>query len=151
MAIPGRLELPTCGSADACGNEFVASWNHHPGGSFLLYFIGTDFRSQELKMIQRVMAEVLVGLAVLVGLLVAGPAAAQTTTPSSEKQETGCNTSAAATSGSAGQTTSNSMAMEKSAILPSAGGHANSAAPTVQSGGKPMEVRPDCPPDSKPK
>lgn len=102
-------------------------------------------------MIQRVMAEVLVGLAVLVGLLVAGPAAAQTTTPSSEKQETGCNTSAAATSGSAGQTTSNSVAMEKSAILPSAGGHANSAAPTVQSGGKPIEVRPDCPPDSKPK
>ncbi|MBA4034205.1 MAG: hypothetical protein C0480_06330 [Bradyrhizobium sp.] len=96
------------------------------------------------------MAEVLVGSAVLVGLLVASPAAAQTTAPSSEKQETSCNTSAAATSGSAGQT-SNSMAMEKSAILPSAGGHANSAAPTVQSGGKPMEVRPDCPPDSKPK
>ena len=101
-------------------------------------------------MIQRVMAEVLVGSAVLVGLLVASPAAAQTTAPSSEKQETSCNTSAAATSGSAGQT-SKSMAMEKSAILPSAGGHANSAAPTVQSGGKPMEVRPDCPPDSKPK
>jgi hypothetical protein len=101
-------------------------------------------------MIQRVMAKVLVGSAVLVGVLVASPAAAQTTTPSSEKQETSCTTSAAATSGSAGQT-SNSMAMEKSAILPSAGGHANSAAPTVQSGGRPMEVRPDCPPDSKPK
>ena len=101
-------------------------------------------------MIQRVMAEVLVGSAVLVGLLVASPAAAQTTAPSSEKQEMSCNASAAATSGSAGQT-SNSMAMEKSAILPSAGGHANSAAPTVQSSGKPMEVRPDCPPDSKPK
>jgi hypothetical protein len=101
-------------------------------------------------MIERVMAEVLVGSAVLAGLLVASPAAAQTTTPSNEKQETSCNTSAAATSGSAGQT-SNSMAMGKSAILPSAGGHANSAAPTVQSGGRPMEVRPDCPPDSKPK
>lgn len=101
-------------------------------------------------MIQRVIAEVLVGPAVLAGLLVASPAATQTTTPSSEKQETSCNTSAAATSGSAGQR-SNSMAMEKSAILPSAGGHANSAAPTVQSGGKPMEVHPDCPPDSKPK
>jgi hypothetical protein len=101
-------------------------------------------------MIQRVMAEVLVGLAVLVGLLAASPATAQTTTPSGEKQVTSCNTSAAATSGSADQT-SNSMAMEKSAILPSAGGHANSAAPTVQSGGRPMEVRPDCPPDSKPK
>ena len=46
--------------------------------------------------------------------------------------------------------TSNSMNMEKSAVVPEAGG-ANSAAPTVQSGGKPMEVRSDCPPDSKPK
>jgi hypothetical protein len=101
-------------------------------------------------MIQRVIAEVFVGSAVLVGLLVASPTAAQTTTPSSEKPETSCNTSAAATSGSAGQT-ANSMAMEKSAILPSAGGHANSAAPTVQSGGTPMKVRPDCPPDSKAK
>ena len=49
-----------------------------------------------------------------------------------------------------GRKTSNSMAMEKSAILPDAGG-SNSAAPTVQSGGKPMEVRSECPPDSKPK
>jgi hypothetical protein len=39
------------------------------------------------------------------------------------------------------------MAIEKSAILPSAGGHANSAAPTVQESGKPMQVRPECPPD----
>jgi hypothetical protein len=42
------------------------------------------------------------------------------------------------------------MAAEKSAVLPDAGG-ANSAAPTVQSGNKPMKVAPDCPPDSKPK
>jgi hypothetical protein len=42
------------------------------------------------------------------------------------------------------------MAVEKSAILPDAGG-ANSAAPTVQSGDKPMVVRKDCPPDSKAK
>jgi hypothetical protein len=42
------------------------------------------------------------------------------------------------------------MAMEKSAILPDAGG-SNSAAPTVQSGGKPMEVRSECPLDSKAK
>jgi hypothetical protein len=52
--------------------------------------------------------------------------------------------------GIAGEKTSNSIAMEKSAILPDAGG-SNSAAPTVQSGGKPMEVRTECPPDSKPK
>jgi len=40
--------------------------------------------------------------------------------------------------------------IEKSAVLPDAGG-TNSAAPQVQSGDKPMKVRPDCPPDSWPK
>jgi hypothetical protein len=45
---------------------------------------------------------------------------------------------------------SDSMAMEKSAILPDAGG-TDSAAPTVQQDGKSMEVRPDCPPEPKPK
>ena len=90
-------------------------------------------------------------VAVVAGLVVAGAAAAaQSTAPSSEKQETSCTTSSAATSGSAGEKTANSMAVEKSAILPEAGG-SNSAAPTVQSGGKPMEVRTDCPPDSKPR
>ena len=89
--------------------------------------------------------------AVFAGLLVAGAAAAQSsTTPSVAKPETNCTTSSAATTGSAAEKTSNSMAMEKSAILPEAGG-ANSAAPTVQSGGKPMEVHSECPPDSKPK
>ena len=89
-------------------------------------------------------------VAIFAGLVVAGAAAAQSTTPSSEKPETSCTTSPAATTGNAGEKTSNSMAVEKSAVLPDAGG-ANSAAPTVQSGGKPLEVRPDCPPDSKPK
>jgi hypothetical protein len=88
--------------------------------------------------------------AIFAGSLFAGAAAAQSTTPSSEKPETSCTTSPAATTGTAGEKTSNSMAMEKSAILPDAGG-SNSAAPTVQSGAKPMEVRSDCPPDSKPK
>jgi hypothetical protein len=88
--------------------------------------------------------------AILAGALVIGPAAAQTTTPSSDKPETSCTTTGSATSGSGDEKTSNSMAMEKSAILPDAGG-ANSAAPTVQSGGKPMMVRKDCPPDSKSK
>jgi hypothetical protein len=91
-----------------------------------------------------------VAAAVVAGLLVAGAAAAQSATPSSEKPETSCATSPAATTGNAGEKTSNSMAMEKSAILPDAGG-SNSAASTVQSGGKPMEVRSECPPDSKPK
>jgi len=87
-------------------------------------------------------------VAIFAGLMVAGAAVAQSTTPSSEKQETSCTTSSATTSGSAGEKTSNSMAMEKSAILPDAGG-SNSAAPTVQSGRKPMAVRTECPPDSK--
>jgi hypothetical protein len=42
------------------------------------------------------------------------------------------------------------MTVGKSAVLPDAGG-SKSAAPTVQSDGKPMEARKDCPPDSKPK
>ena len=88
--------------------------------------------------------------AILVGTLVIGPAAAQTTAPSSEKPETSCTTTGSATSGHGDEKTSNSMAVEKSAVLPDAGG-ANSAAPTVQSGGKPLIVSKDCPPDSKPK
>jgi hypothetical protein len=95
-------------------------------------------------MIYRAMA------AVFAGVLVAGAAVAQTAAPSGGKPETSCTTTGAATSGSGEEKTSNSMAVEKSAILPDAGG-ANSAAPTVQSGGKPMEVRSECPPDSKPK
>jgi len=87
---------------------------------------------------------------VFVASLVVGPAAAQSTAQSSQKQETNCTTSPSATTGSASEKTSNSMAMEKSAVLPDAGG-SNSAAPTVQSGDKPLEVRPECPPDSKPK
>ena len=76
------------------------------------------------------------------------PALAQNAAPG--KPETNCTLSSAASRTGSGQTTgstADSAAIEKSAILPSAGGHANSAAPTVQSGGKPMEVRPDCPPD----
>ena len=87
---------------------------------------------------------------ILAGLLIVGAAVAQSTMPSGEKPETSCTTSSAATSGSGDEKTSNSLAMEKSAVLPEAGGK-NSAAPTVQSGGKPMEVRSECPPDSKPK
>jgi len=87
---------------------------------------------------------------ILAGTLVTAPAAAQNATPSSDKPETSCTTTGSATSGRGDEKTANSMAMEKSAILPDAGG-ANSAAPTVQSGGKPMVVRKECPPDSKPK
>jgi hypothetical protein len=91
-----------------------------------------------------------VAAAIFIGSLVAGPALAQTSTQSNAKPETNC-TTPSVTTGSAGEKKSNSMAMEKSAVLPDAGGESGSAAPTVQQGGKPMAVRPDCPPDSKPR
>ncbi|MDP1584166.1 MAG: hypothetical protein Q8M18_12145 [Bradyrhizobium sp.] len=92
-----------------------------------------------------------IAAAVFAGSLFAGAAIAQSTAPSAPQPDTSCTTTGAATSGSGEQKTANSLATEKSAILPSASGHANSAAPTVQSGGKPMEAGKDCPPDGKPK
>jgi hypothetical protein len=86
----------------------------------------------------------------IAGSMIAGASVAQTTGAPSEKQETSCTTASAATSGSGDEKTSNSATVGKSAVLPDAGG-AKSAAPTVQSDGKPMEARRDCPPDSKPK
>ena len=53
---------------------------------------------------------------------------------------------------SAGRTTGaasdDANAVEKSAILPSAEGHEQSAAPTVQRDGKAVEARTDCPQDA---
>jgi hypothetical protein len=91
-------------------------------------------------------------IAILAVSMAAGTAFAQTTAPAgnANKEETNCTTSPAATTGSGDEKTKNSMTVGNSAVLPDAGG-ANSAAPTVQSGNKPMEVRKDCPPDSKPK
>lgn len=91
-----------------------------------------------------------VAAAIVAGLLGVSAAAAQSTGTSDAKPETACTTLPAATSGSGEEKTANSMAVGKSAVLPDAGG-TNSAAPTVQSGGKPLKVSPDCPPDSKPK
>jgi hypothetical protein len=88
----------------------------------------------------------------LAGLLAITPALSQTNAPASVKPETSCATTSNTTTGSAGKTAGTSMAMEKSAVLPDAGGEKTSAAPTVQSDdGKPMEMRPDCPPETKPK
>jgi hypothetical protein len=87
---------------------------------------------------------------IVAALLGISAATAQTTGASDAKPETACTTSPTATTGSGEEKTANSMAVEKSAVLPDAGG-SNSAAPTVQSGGKPLKVSPDCPPDSKPK
>lgn len=91
-------------------------------------------------------------IAILAGFLAAGAAFAQTTPPAGDKNkpETNCATTGAATSGHGEDKTNTSMAIGNSAILPDAGG-TNSAAPTVQSGGKPMEVSKDCPPDAKAK
>ena len=91
-----------------------------------------------------------VAAAIVAGLLGVSAAAAQSTGTSDAKPETACTTSPAATTGSGEEKTATSMAVEKSAMLPDAGG-SNSAAPTVQSGGKPLKVDPNCPPDSKPK
>jgi hypothetical protein len=91
-----------------------------------------------------------VAAAIVAGLLSVSAAAAQSTGASADKPETACTTSPAATTGKGEEKTANSMSVEKSAVLPEAGG-ANSAAPTVQSGGKPLKVDPNCPPDSKPK
>ena len=93
-----------------------------------------------------------VAIAILAGALAAGAASAQTAAPSGDanKAETNCATTGAATSGHGEDKTNTSMAIGNSAIVPEAGG-TNSAAPTVQSGGKPMEVRKDCPPDAKAK
>lgn len=81
-------------------------------------------------------------------LVAATPSLAQNPSVAGGKPETSCNTQPSGTSGSA-KTGDTSMGVEKSAILPSAGNYANSAAPTVQSDGKPMEVRPECPPETK--
>jgi hypothetical protein len=95
------------------------------------------------------MIQVAVAGMIVAALLGVSAAAAQSTGASDAKPETACTTSPAATTGSGEEKTANSMAVEKSAVLPDAGG-SNSAAPTVQSGGKPLKVSPDCPPDSKP-
>jgi hypothetical protein len=91
-------------------------------------------------------------IALLAVSMTAGAALAQTTPPASEKNKpmTNCATTGAATSGHGEDKTNTSMAIGNSAIVPEAGG-TNSAAPTVQSGGKPMEVNKDCPPDAKAK
>ena len=91
-----------------------------------------------------------VAAAIFAAVIGMNTASAQTTPASGAKEETACTTSPAASSGQGEEKTPNSQTVGKSAVLPDAGG-ANSAAPTVQSGGKPLKVSPDCPPDSKPK
>src|SRR6187431_1528014 len=116
------------------------SWNHRCSRTFAR---GKPFQRLEITMTR-------VAAAIVAGLLSVSAAAAQSTAASADEPETACTTSPAATTGKGEEKTANSMSVEKSAVLPEAGG-ANSAAPTVQSGGKPLKVDPNCPPDSKPK
>lgn len=51
-------------------------------------------------------------------------------------------------SATVGAASPDAQAIEKSAILPSAGGHEKSAAPTVQRNGESVEARTDCPQDA---
>jgi hypothetical protein len=62
------------------------------------------------------------------------------------KDLTNCPPASAA--GTTGTAPDSANAVEKSAILPSAGGHEQSAAPTVQRDGKAVEARTDCPQDA---
>jgi hypothetical protein len=91
-----------------------------------------------------------VAAAIFAAVIGVSTASAQTTAGSADKQETACTTSPSASSGQGEEKTPNSQTVGKSAVLPDAGG-TNSAAPTVQSGNKPLKVSPDCPPDSTPK
>ena len=59
---------------------------------------------------------------IVAALLGVSAAAAQSTGASDAKPETACTTSPAATTGSGEEKTANSMAVEKSAVLPEAGG-----------------------------
>src|SRR5215212_10051398 len=130
MQIPRRSDrLPW--PQHTAGQPVVAmsQWpyrNHHCGGTFAP---GRPFQGLEITMTR-------VAAAILAGLLSVSAAAAQSTAASGDKPETACTTSPAATTGKGEEKTANSMAAEKSAVLPDAGG-ANSAAPTVQSGGSP--------------
>jgi hypothetical protein len=113
-------------------------WNYRHEGAFFPETVNDLVREKAMR----------IEVVVLSVALIAGPAGAQSTSPPNLKPETNCTTSSV-TTGSAGEKKADSMAVEKSAVLPDTGGEANSAAPTVQSAGKPMEVRPDCPPDPK--
>lgn len=81
-----------------------------------------------------------------VAAFAASSALAQIGTSTGEAKKTDANCNTRSTVGNA--QSSSSMSIDKSAILPSAGNHANSAAPTVQSDGKAMQARADCPPDT---
>ena len=100
------------------------------------------------------MTKVLLPLIVILAFGTGSALAQQTPAPQTMPDNlTNCHTPG--TTGSAppssdeSKSTGNAQAIEKSAILPSAGGHPDSAAPTVQRDGKSVEARKDCPDDPK--
>src|SRR5687768_8606041 len=96
-----------------CLQELPRSFgNHHCGRTFAPR---KPFQRLEITMTR-------VAAAIVAGLLSVSPAAAQSTAASSDKPETACTTSPAATTGKGEEKTANSMAVEKSAVLPDAGG-----------------------------
>lgn len=76
---------------------------------------------------------------------VSGPASAQQSAPSLTNCHTPGTTGSAPPKSDETKSTGNAQDVEKSAILPSVGGHQDSAAPTVQRDGKSVEARTDCP------
>ncbi len=86
----------------------------------------------------------------LAAIVVVSAAAVSAQTPQGQggdprKDMTNCTTEQGETTGAASK---DAKAVEKSAILPSAEGHPESAAPTVQRDGKAAEARADCPQDA---
>ena len=83
----------------------------------------------------------------IAAVLACGPslAMAQQSAPTLTNCHTPWTTGSAAPKSDETKSTGNAQDVEKSAILPSVGGHQDSAAPTVQRDGKSVEARTDCP------
>jgi hypothetical protein len=81
-------------------------------------------------------------------LIAAGTASAQTMNGRGDGNKDLTNCPPASAGQTTGAASDDAEAVEKSAILPSAGGHEQSAAPTVQRNGQAVEARTDCPQDA---
>jgi hypothetical protein len=90
---------------------------------------------------------VLLAGAMALGLMTSVLAQSQTAPGDASKDLTNCPPSSAQGS-TTGAASNNAQAVEKSAILPSAENHQESAAPTVQRNGQSVEARRDCPQDA---
>lgn len=77
-----------------------------------------------------------------------GAASAQKLEGRGDRNKDLTNCPPSSTTQTTGAASTDAMAIEKSAILPSAEGHEKSAAPTVQRNGEAVEARSDCPQDA---